>query len=127
MVHRGRLVKVIGVARGQLADQLSQLAKRLERQCAQATIGPRNRLVQRPVGPVAGDGIAASLGVAQDQDLTPTRAACLEDFEALAAQRMEGVRDRHPSQTGVRGECSWRGTSGLPSSELALRAFRFDS
>lgn len=65
-----------------------------------------DRIEIGPVRPVTRDAEAAVREIAEDQGVEAREASPLEDFESLAAQRMEWVADLSPSQMRIGHQCS---------------------
>ena len=106
MAGKHSFVKVLLRVFGELGAQVGQLQKRLDSELLRGLRRSDGCLWQAPVGPLAGDGVAAPIGMAEYEGIGARHASRLEDLKALAAQRMERMGDRRPSQTGIVGVCS---------------------
>ena len=106
MAGKRSFVKVLLRAFAQLGQQVGQLQKRLDGKLARGLRRPDGCLWQAPIGPLLGDGVAAPIGMPENQGVGARHASRLEDLKALAAQRVERMGDRRPSQTRIVGVCS---------------------
>ena len=106
MAGKRSFVKVLLRWFADLGAQVGQLQKRLDSELARGLRRPGGGAWQAPVGPLAGDGVAAPIGMAENEGIGARDASRLEDLKALAAQRVERMGDRGPSQTGIVSVCS---------------------
>jgi len=106
MAGKRSFVKVLLRLFGELGAQVGQLQKRLNGKLVRCPCRLGGDVWQAPVGPLSGDGVAAPIGMPENEGIGARHASSFEDLKALAAQRVERMGDRRPSQTGIIGVCS---------------------
>ena len=106
MVGKRSFVKVLPRAFAQFSQQVGQLQKRLDSKLVRRLRKPDGCNRKVPVRPLLGDGVAAPIGMSENDGIDACYASGLEDFKALAAQRVERMGDRRPSQTRIVSVCS---------------------
>ena len=85
MLGKRSFVKVLLRVFTELGAQVGQLQKRLDSKLARYLRRPSGGAWQAPVGPLAGDGVAAPIVMPENERVDARHASRLEDLKALVA------------------------------------------
>ena len=106
MAGKRSFVKVLLRAFAQLGQQVGQLQKRLDGELVRRLRWLGGCIWKSPIRPLLRDRVAAPIRMSENEGVDARYAPGLEDFKALATQRVERMGDRRPSQTRIVGVCS---------------------
>ena len=106
MGSNGSFVKALLRAFAQFGQHVGQLQKWINGELVRRLRRRDGCIWKSPVRPLLSDRIAASVRMSENEGIDARHASRLEDLKALAAQWVERMGDRRPSQTGFVGVCS---------------------